>query len=209
MNIPGNAAGIVFRGAYAYVTGWLTGLTVLDISQPASPSVIGLLPLPHFENEDVELCGDTLLISNDREREDFGAILFVVDIAQPTAPALTAALPLGWTGSGVRGAGHIANFVTRDCSMVWVDGGEKVEVVDLHDRSNPKSLGHFESEASKSKNLKATHDSTLDPDGTVWNVGGGGAAHYRLTTRSTESQADRIDVEGGRQPVAVERLHPP
>ena len=39
---------------------------MLDIAQPAAPQVAGALPLPHFENEDVDLCGNTLTVVNDR-----------------------------------------------------------------------------------------------------------------------------------------------
>src|SRR3954449_12298573 len=128
-HIPGSAAGMNFKGHYAYVTGW-TGVTVLDISNPASPTLAGALPLPHFENEDVDLCGNTLIVVNDREVQDLGSILYVVSIANPTTPVVQAVLPLGLTGSG-RGSGHIANFVKSGCTQVWVDGGNLVEVVDL------------------------------------------------------------------------------
>jgi hypothetical protein len=107
-------------------------------------------------------------------------VLYVIDISRPTVPTLSAALPLGLTNTE-RGAGHIATFVTRDCSLVWVDGGNRVEMVDLRNPQQPRSLGKFVSQASKSKAFTVSHDSTLDADGTVWNVGGGGAAHYRLT----------------------------
>jgi LVIVD repeat-containing protein len=60
-----------FKGHYAYVTGW-AGVTVLDIANPAQPRLAGALPLPHFENEDVDLCGNTLIVVNDREVEDLG-----------------------------------------------------------------------------------------------------------------------------------------
>src|SRR6185503_4013760 len=62
-HIPGTAAGMNFKDHYAYVSGW-SGITVLDIAQPESPQIVGALPLPHFENEDVDLCGDTLLVAN-------------------------------------------------------------------------------------------------------------------------------------------------
>src|ERR671911_617026 len=52
-HIPGSAAGMVFKDHYAYVSGW-TGVTVLDIANADSPQVVGELPLPHFENEDVD-----------------------------------------------------------------------------------------------------------------------------------------------------------
>jgi len=179
-HIPGSAAGMNFKGHYAYVSGW-AGVTVLDIGNPASPRLAGALPLPHFENEDVDLCGSTLIVVNDREVEDLGSILYVVSIANPTTPVIQAVLPLGLTGSG-RGSGHIANFVKSDCTQLWVDGGDHVEVVDLTVPSAPRSLGKFESAASLSDAFNVSHDTELDKaTGTVWNVGGGGAAGYQLT----------------------------
>src|SRR5215210_2354377 len=178
-HIPGSAAGINFKDHYAYVSGW-AGITVLDIAQADAPTVAGVLPLPHFENEDVDLCGSTLLVVNDREAKDLGAIMYVISLADPTHPFVTAVLPLGLTGSG-RGSGHIANFVKPDCSQAWLDGGDHVEVVDLSVPAAPRSLGKFESAASQSDNFKVSHDTERDSTGTLWNVGGGGAAAYRLT----------------------------
>jgi hypothetical protein len=178
-HIPGSAAGMNFKDHYAFVSGW-GGITVLDIAKPDSPQVVADLPLPHFENEDVDLCGDTLIVVNDRVAQDLGSVMYVVSIANPTAPSVAAILPLGLTGSG-RGSGHIANFVTSDCTRAWVDGGDRVEVVDLSVPAAPRSLGKFESAASRSDAFKITHDTELDSTGTVWSVGGGGAAGYRLT----------------------------
>src|SRR4051812_23829700 len=123
-HIPGTAAGMNFKGHYAYVSGW-SGVTVLDIAKADSPKLVGELPLPHFENEDIDLCGDTLIVVNDREAKDIGSVMYVVSIAEPTSPTLQAVLPLGLTGDG-RGSGHIANFVKPDCSQLWVDGGDHV-----------------------------------------------------------------------------------
>jgi hypothetical protein len=185
-HIPGTAAGMNFKDHYAYVSGW-GGITVVDIAQPASPAVVGALALPHFENEDVDLCGDLLTIVNDREAKDLGSILYVVSIANRTAPSVLAILPLGLTGVG-RGSGHIANFVKPDCTQAWIDGGDHVEVVDLTVPTAPMSLGKFESAASLSPNFKVSHDTELDSTGTVWNVGGGGAAAYRLTANPLAPQ---------------------
>ena len=178
-HIAGTAAGMNFKDHYAYVSGW-GGITVLDIAKADSPQVAGALPLPHFENEDVDLCGNILVVVNDREAKDLGSIMYVVSIATRTAPSVIAVLPLGLTGNG-RGSGHIANFVKPDCTQTWVDGGDHVEVVDLTVPTAPRSLGKFESAASLSDKFKVSHDTELDSTGTVWNVGGGGAAGYRLT----------------------------
>jgi LVIVD repeat len=197
-HIPGSAAGMNFKDHYAYVSGW-SGITVLDIAKAASPRLVGALPLPHFENEDVDLCGNTLIVVNDRVASDVGSIMYVVSIANPTAPMLSAILPLGLTGSG-RGSGHIANFVKPDCSQAWVDGGDHVEVVDLSIPSAPRSLGKFESAASLSDAFKITHDTELDSTGTVWSVGGGGAAGYRLTANPLAPQLLGTTGTAGRNP---------
>jgi hypothetical protein len=197
-HIPGTAAGMNFKGHYAYVSGW-GGITVLDIAQADAPRPVGALPLPHFENEDVDLCGDTLLVANDREARDLGSVLYVISIANPTAPTVRAILPLGLTAAG-RGSGHIANFVKPDCSQAWIDGGDHVEVVDLTDPGAPLSLGKFASAASLSDAFNVSHDTELDSTGTVWNVGGGGAAGYRLTADPLAPQLLATTGTAGRNP---------
>src|SRR4051812_45976172 len=197
-HIPGTAAGMNFKDHYAFVSGW-TGVTVLDIAKPASPQIVGELPLPHFENEDVDLCGNTLVVVNDREAKDIGSVMYVIDISTPRSPKVQAILPLGLTGSG-RGSGHIANFVKPDCTQAWIDGGDHVEVVDLTVPGAPRSLGKFESAASMSDAFKASHDAELDSTGTVWNVGGGGAAGYRLTDDPLAPQLVGTTGDAGRNP---------
>jgi hypothetical protein len=175
----GPAFGMVFKDHWAFVTG-PTGLTVLDIAAPAAPVVVAAHPLPHFENEDVDLCGNTVLITNDREARDLGSILYAFDISTPSSPALISVTPVGLTGNG-RGAGHIANFVAADCSQMWLDGGDHVEVFDMTNPAAPRSLGKFQSAASLSANFNVSHDTERDSKGILWSVGGGGAAGYRLT----------------------------
>ena len=99
-HIPGSAAGMNFKDHYAFVSGW-GGITVLDIAKADSPRLVGAPA--HFENEDVDLCGNTLLVVNDRAEADLGSVMYVVDIANPATPLLSAVLPLGLTGS--RGSG--------------------------------------------------------------------------------------------------------
>lgn len=175
----GPALGIAFSDNWAFVTG-PGGLTVLDIAVAADPRIVAVHPLPHFENEDVEVCGDTVLITNDRITRDVGSILYAFDVSTPSNPQLVSTTPVGLTTNG-RGAGHIANFVSDDCSLVWLDGGERVEVFDLSDPAAPRSLGKFESVASRSDAFRVTHDTEKDPHGVLWSVGGGGVAGYRLT----------------------------
>jgi len=197
-HVPGSAAGMNFKDHYAFVSGW-GGLTVLDIAKAASPQLAGFLALPHFENEDVDLCGNTLIVVNDREARDLGSVMYVISIANPTSPSISAVLPLGLTGRG-RGSGHIANFVKRDCSQLWVDGGDHVEVVDVTDPSAPRSLGKFASAAADSDSFNVSHDSELDSGNTVWNVGGGGAAAYKVTANPLAPKLLGTTGTAGRNP---------
>jgi hypothetical protein len=81
-----------------------------------------------------------------------------------------------------------------------VDGGDHVEVVDLTDPGAPHSLGKFESAASMSDSFKVSHDTELDSTGTIWNVGGGGAAAYKLTTSPLNPQLLGTTGDAGRNP---------
>jgi hypothetical protein len=198
-NIPGSAGGMNFKDHYAFVSGW-GGITVLDIAKADSPKLVGALPLPHLENEDVDLCGNTLLVVNDRVTRDIGSVMYVISIANPSTPAVSAVLPLGWTGESGRGSGHIANFVKSDCSQAWIDGGDHVEVVDLTVPSAPKSLGKFASAAADSDAFRVSHDTELDSTNTVWNVGGGGAAAYQLTADPLAPQLLGTTGDAGRNP---------
>jgi len=198
-HVPGSFAGMNFKDHYAFLSGW-GGITVLDIAKADSPQVVGDLPLPHFENEDVDLCGNTLLVVNDRVTRDIGSVMYVIDITDPVNPKPAAVLPLGWTGDPGRGSGHIANFVTPDCSQAWIDGGDHVEVVDLTVPSAPRSLGKFASAAADSDAFRVSHDTELDSTGTVWNVGGGGAAGYRLTADPLAPALVGTTGDAGRNP---------
>src|SRR3954465_3524877 len=89
----GHPVGVRFRDQYMYVTG-VEGLTIYDISDPALPKPTGALPLPHFENEDVDLGGNTLLITNDPS-EGVG-VLYVIDISNPALPKIAGVLGTGF-----------------------------------------------------------------------------------------------------------------
>ncbi|MBD0323643.1 MAG: hypothetical protein ICV72_09685 [Aldersonia sp.] len=56
--------GARFRNGVMYVTSTF-GLTTWDVTTAATPKPLGRLPLPHFENEDVDLGGNILLLSTD------------------------------------------------------------------------------------------------------------------------------------------------
>lgn len=164
--------GARFRGNYMYVTS-VTGLVIYDVSAPAAPAEVGRLPLPHFENEDVDLNGDILLISNDAAEST--GILYVIDISDPTAPAILSTFQMG--GDPVSGGpGHTTSCILG-CKFAWTTDGAGIRVIDLTDPANPVDKGKYDTPAGGDV---ATHDVQIDGNGLAWVVGFGGAAAYKV-----------------------------
>ena len=176
------------------------GLWVFDVSKPETPQLAAHLPLPVWQNEDVDLSAKRkiLLISMDRRRASSPASvdqspiipgsLFVYDIADPAKPVLKSALPLpaqvgtAPDGTTLGGAGHVANCVL-DCNYAYITGSRDggVLVVDLRDAANPKAIGTVKTPAgtaNKSFNPGTVHDVHTDMYGNVWMAGSGGTAMY-------------------------------
>lgn len=186
--IPGTFAGMRIVGKRMFATGW-DGVTAFDISNPAQPVPTAFLPLPHFENEDVDSDGKIVLVSNDRESKSRGGVLYVIDASNPNVLKPLAVLDLSDLQSNDRGPGHIANCVggTSGCRYAWLTGGRKIWVVDLRDPANPKLVRGFDTPVStgstdfggKGKKLAgATHDAERDAQGRVFVTGSGGMAVY-------------------------------
>ena len=181
------------------------GLWVFDVKNPESPTIAAHLPLPLWQNEDVDLSPTRkiLLIALDRRTSTAPApapisapqlpgVLFVYDIAEPTRPVLKSALPLpaevGTDANGNRlwGAGHTASCIL-DCTYAYVSGArdEGVLVVDLRDPASPKVAGTVKTPAGagwKGYQPGIVHDVNVDPYGNVWMSGTGGTAMYAPIT---------------------------
>jgi len=173
---PG-AIGAHFRDEFMFVTS-VSGLSVYDVSDAVAPVEVGRLPLPHFENEDVDLGGDILLISNDAA-ESYG-MLYVIDISDPTAPALRSMYDTGQTvvtGATLGGPGHTTSCI-NDCQFAWMTEPGGYLVIDLRDPDAPVAIGHQPTPAGGS--LGITHDVQVDADNIAWTVGFGGTAAFQV-----------------------------
>lgn len=174
------------------------GLWVFDVAKPESPQVVSHLPLPIWENEDVDLSlkRHVLLISADRKKTVsqvttspiVGGVLFVYDITDMAHPLLKSALSMPSTvgtkddGTPLGGAGHIANCVL-DCQYAYVTGSRdrSVAVVDLRDPASPKLMGTVRTPAGNDHGTWTpgiVHDVNVDSTGNVWMTGSGGTAMY-------------------------------
>jgi hypothetical protein len=185
-------------GRTMYVTA-ASGLHIYDVSDPESPQRKAVLPLPHFENEDVDvdIQRKLVIITNDPSFTQFG-VLYVIDVSNPSAPRVRSATPTRIPGAAVRqatgqtgtGNGHIANCV-QGCNYLWTTGtAEGITVYDLHDPDHPQMLGGFTPPAPKARAGVAstpqnpikpgfTHDVFVDRSGIAWITGQDGTFGYR------------------------------
>ena len=181
------------------------GLWVFDVKDPEAPSVVAHLPLPLWQNEDVDLSAKRkiLLVALDRRTSTAPApnavnapqlpgALLVYDIAEPTRPMLRSTLTLpaevrtAKDGTRLHGAGHTASCVL-DCTYAYVSGARdgSVLVVDLRDVDRPVVAGTFATPAGRAHlayDPGLVHDTTVDRYGNLWVSGTGGTALYAPVT---------------------------
>ena len=148
-----------------------TGLQVYDVGTAATPRHIAQLPLPHFENEDVDVGRDTVVITNDPSFSTVGAI-YLIDVADPANPVLRSVLPT----SLQTGDGHIANCI-QGCDYLYTTGtAEGLAVYDIRDLDAPAFV--------KTIPLPGegfTHDVHIDAAGIAWMTGEDGTFGFDVT----------------------------
>ncbi|HEU0129764.1 MAG TPA: hypothetical protein VFQ85_02090 [Mycobacteriales bacterium] len=177
------------------------GLWVFDTALPETPRLVAHLPLPLWQNEDVDVseARHVLLVAMDRRKSTaplaevkptpyLPGVLFVYDVADPEHPALRSALTLpaevgtAADGTPLPGAGHTATCVL-DCAFAYVTGARDggVLVVDLRDLDHPRVAGTVRSPAGDPYGAYVpglVHDAHVDDYGDVWLSGTGGTAMY-------------------------------
>ena len=182
------------------------GIWVFDAIDPENPTLVAHVPLPIWQNEDVDFSAKRklLLVSNERRRAVSPApaphpavpylpgSLSVFDIADPAKPLplSTIVMPnhVGTMSNGepVPGPGHTASCI-RDCEYVYMAGAKdgRVYVVDLRDPRDPTLMGSIETPAGAATEALTpglVHDVNVDPYGNVWMSGSGGTFMYEPIT---------------------------
>jgi hypothetical protein len=163
-------------GHTMYVTS-ATGLGIYDVTDAQAPQLLSRLPLPHFENEDVDVGRDTVVITNDPSFSSFGAI-YLIDVSDPRAPAIRSVLPTSVAGlaDGDTGNGHIANCI-GGCDYLYTTGtSEGLTIYDIRDLSNPKFVKAFEVPGKG-----FTHDVNVDSTGIAWVTGEDGTFGFDVS----------------------------
>ncbi len=176
--------GANFKGNHMFVTG-TGGLYVYDITVGDDPQLVSTLPMPHYENEDVSIGGNRLLLSGDGTLG--GGMVTVVDISNPKVPIIERVIKLYTLG----GPGHTATCI-QGCKYAWVAGYESIYVLNLDEPDEVPSTTpvpglQVQSGASKVEvgDLAiarefgwSTHDVQVDEAGYAWVVGGDGTAAF-------------------------------
>jgi hypothetical protein len=201
-NIPVNGSvGANFRGKYMFVTGTVGspktdpglatqinygGLWVYDISDAGNPQLVSHLPVPHYENEDVSIGGNRLLISGDGTFG--GSNLVVVDIANAEAPKIEQIINIS---PGVGTPGHTATCI-QECKYAWVAGSGTISVLRLDEDAEFENEGDVPDVQRAAANSRveagelpqhrefgwSTHDVQVDEAGYAWVVGGNGTIAF-------------------------------
>jgi hypothetical protein len=177
-------------GTLMYVTS-ATGLGIYDITEPERPLLQSRLPLPHFENEDVDVGRDTVVITNDPSFTAAGSI-YLIDVSNPRLPRIRSVLNTSLAGMAASdtGNGHIASCI-HDCRYLYTTGtSEGLSIYDIRDLDAPRFVKTFAIPGNG-----FTHDVNVDSSGLAWVTGEDGTFGFdvadplnpRLVMRSDEA----------------------
>lgn len=125
LRLDGHPNGVAVDDGYAYVASGGAGLHVVDVTNPASPRLVGTVDTPGNAN-DVRVSGPWAYVA------DGGAGLVVVDVADPMAPAVV----------GVADTpGDATDLVLVGDHALVADGAAGVQAVDVGLPAAPVLVG--------------------------------------------------------------------
>jgi len=122
---PAFPFGVVVGGRYAYVADAASGLQVVDISIPTSPTIVGSVDTPG-DARGVAVAGSYAYVA------DHFSGLQVVDISTPTSPAIIGSVDTPGSARGVAVAGNYAYVA---------DYASGLQVVDISSPTSPTIVG--------------------------------------------------------------------
>ncbi|HEV2890990.1 MAG TPA: hypothetical protein VGX28_11515 [Frankiaceae bacterium] len=154
------------KAVWMYVTG-VYGLRIYDVRNPELPVPMGALPLPHFENEDVDGNEDVAIISTSP-----GGDIFVIDVRNKNAPVLAVRLTAGDLDA------HTTSCIDGCKRYAYSSDGRYLKVVDL--QAALKGDGDAVHHVDWDQYVGSAHDIDQDAQGIVWMTGGRGGAGYAV-----------------------------
>jgi hypothetical protein len=130
--MPGMGIAVALAGDYAFVAAPDSGLSVFDISNPASP--VYQTKTPAFSAFDVVVDGDYAYVAADTG----GLVVF--DITNPVAPTVIGGYDTGGNSYGVDVDGDIVYIADGDSGLVAVDVGVPTNPQELWTYRSPGTL---------------------------------------------------------------------
>lgn len=124
-NTIGSAEDVCVVGDYAFVSDWLYGLRIIDISNPSNPILVGSCALP-ASPYNVRVEGDYAYVA------DMLCGLQVVNITDPTTPTIAGSCFIPHSAWGLWLEGDYAYIAGADCGL---------QVIDIADPENPTIAG--------------------------------------------------------------------
>lgn len=155
------------KAKWMYVTSIGTGLSIYDVSNPELPVPMGRLPLPHFENEDVDGNEDMAIISTSP-----GGQIFIIDTTNKLAPVLAKVLQAD------DGDAHTSNCVDDCKRYFYASEGDYLKAVDI--KAAMSGEGTAIHKVRYDKWVGPVHDVDQDENGVVWMTGTYGGAAYAI-----------------------------
>ncbi|UCF06042.1 MAG: T9SS type A sorting domain-containing protein [bacterium] len=125
---PGYALDVAVYGDYAYVADYTSGLQVIDISDPALPSLLGSYDTPESA-QGLWIDGDLAYVCDD------GSGLLIIDVSNPAMPSLVGTYDTSGRAFGVEVAGGYAYVA---------DGAAGLTVIDVSNPSVPSLAGSYD-----------------------------------------------------------------
>ncbi|MGH2829831.1 MAG: LVIVD repeat-containing protein [Actinomycetota bacterium] len=166
-----------------FMTGY-SGLRIYDATNAELPVLTGVLPVPMWENEDVDVSASRKLVLLSVDDMGQGGGLYVVSWATPRVPELLAFLEYP------PGAGHIANCIADCARYAYVTGAADgvLHIVDLQDPASPRVLPNVITKAQNPAGRGngafrngVVHDVNSESATRVWTTGSGGTTMLDVT----------------------------
>jgi len=191
----------------------VTGIYSYDVSNPATPKLLGALPQYIWENEDVDVDAKRHLLFLSRDPRGFtspattafpyGAVQ-VIDVSNPAVMVQKSITLLP--------SGHTTTCVDS-CRYTWTAGpaaaitdpsdwgGRPVWALDMRDPANPVKCPHAIDADENDGKTDYTHDVQVDSQGIAWISGSGAVRGYWVTGTHRNAQTGRMQRATGCDPV--------
>jgi hypothetical protein len=129
---PHNARGVYVSGDYAYIADYSSGLQIIDISTPSSPSLAGTYDTPGSARG-VYASGDYAYVA------DYNSGLQIIDISTPSSPSLVGTYNTSGYAYGVYVSGNYAYVADYESGL---------QIIDISTLSSPSLAGTYNTSGS-------------------------------------------------------------